>query len=378
MAQNKEQIPNHSALLIEDSQKAEDIWIIQILRWVIYAAIFLLFSIGLKSIYSDHHQHGYILFFFALLMILNISIFHRTKSEKTFRHMFIVTVAALFIYLTASGGEANTGPLWFYVFPPLIFYLLGLKLGLIMITTCLLLIAIIFKFPELPFVTTEYNPDFQLRYLTSISFVTVFSYIVDLSRRRAKMQLIDLAVKYEHAAKTDELTQLSNRREMLTRLNSEFYRYQRHGHHFSVVLMDIDHFKHINDQYGHDAGDAILTQFSEQLMAQSRQLDLAARWGGEEFLILLPETSLVQALAIAERLRARIEDTEFRYQNLVIPVRISAGVCSISQFETIEGLLRQTDMNLYEAKMKGRNRIIPMVKTSSSNSTQQNVTKANH
>jgi diguanylate cyclase (GGDEF)-like protein len=299
-------------------------------------------------------------------MLLNVSIFERSESEKFFRTFFVLTVATLFIYLTASGGENNTGPLWFYVFPPLIFYLLGLRLGLTVITSCFLLIAVIFKFPELPFVTTKYHPDFQLRFLTSISFVTVFSYTLDFSRRRARDELIRLADKYEHASKTDELTQLSNRREMLSRLNAEFYRYQRHGHHFSVMLIDIDHFKHINDQYGHDAGDAVLKQFSEQLTAHSRQLDLAARWGGEEFLVLLPETSLVQALSIAERLRAKIEATEFNYQNLVIPVRISAGVCSISQFESTEGLLRQTDMNLYEAKMKGRNRIIPMVKTNSS------------
>ncbi len=349
-----------------DPQRAEDIWILQILQWIVYVAIFLLISIGVKSIYSGHIEHGYILFFFALLMLLNVSIFERSESEKFFRTFFVLTVATLFIYLTASGGENNTGPLWFYVFPPLIFYLLGLRLGLTVITSCFLMIAVIFKFPELPFVTTKYHPDFQLRFLTSISFVTVFSYTLDFSRRRARDELIRLADKYEHASKTDELTQLSNRREMLSRLNAEFYRYQRHGHHFSVMLIDIDHFKHINDQYGHDAGDVVLKQFAEQLTAHSRQLDLAARWGGEEFLVLLPETSLVQALSIAERLRAKIEATEFNFQNLVIPVRISAGVCSISQFESTEGLLRQTDMNLYEAKMKGRNRIIPMVKTNSS------------
>lgn len=361
---NTDHIPNS----VIDPQAAEDTWIMQVLQWVGYAAIFILISIGIKSIYSHHNQHGYILFFFALMLTLNVAIYHRTRSEDTYRYIIIFTAAALFIYLTASGGENNTGPLWFYVFPPLIFYLLGLKLGLIVITTCFLSIAFIFKFPSMPFVSTEYHPDFQLRFLTSISFVTVFSYVLDFSRRRARNELIELAAKYETAAKTDELTQLSNRREMLARLNTEFYRYQRHGHHFSVILMDIDHFKHINDQYGHDAGDAVLKQFSEQLLSHSRQLDLAARWGGEEFLILLPETSLVQALAIAERLRARIETTEFHYQNLVIPVRMSAGVCSISQFETIEGLLRQTDMNLYEAKMKGRNRIIPMVKSNSTSS----------
>ncbi|ARU58745.1 signal transduction diguanylate cyclase [Oleiphilus messinensis] len=337
----------------------------QVLQWLTYAGVFVLIAIGIKSILSEHLRHGYILFVFALLMMLNLVILHRTGSGNTFLRIFIGIVAALFIYLVATGGESNTGPLWFYVFPPLIFYMLGLRQGLVVMTSCLLVIAVIFKFPELPFVITEYNPDFQLRFLTSMTFVTVFSYILDFSRRRARNDLIDLAERYDLASRTDELTRLSNRRDMRNRLDTEYYRFKRHGHHFSVVLMDIDHFKRINDGYGHDAGDEVLKDFAKLLKEHSRHLDVISRWGGEEFLILLPETSLVQALALAERLRFAVESAEFSYQSMLIPVTMSAGVCSISQFESIEGLLRQTDINLYEAKMKGRNRIVPMVKSTS-------------
>ncbi len=342
----------------------EDSWIMQILEWVSYAGIFMLIAIGTKSIYTGNQHHGYILFGFAFSLLINAAYFNQSKNEHHFRVALISIAAVLFVYLTATGGESNTGPLWFYVFPPLIFYLAGLQVGIILMTSCFILVAIIFRFPDLPFVTTRYAPDFQLRFLASFCFVTTFSYLLDHSRRRARKELVDLALQYETASKTDELSGLYNRREMMHRLEAELQRYQRYCHHFSIILMDIDHFKSINDNYGHDAGDEILKRFSKLIKSYSRQMDVVARWGGEEFLIMLPETTLVQALALAERVRSSIEQEAFYFQNTQIDVRMSAGVCSISQTENLVGLLRQADMNLYEAKSKGRNRIVPMVKSS--------------
>ena len=336
----------------------------KVLEWVCYAGIFMLVAIGTKSYYTGNHHHAHVLWFFAGLLLANATLFNTSKNETRFRIALIIIAAVLFIYLTATGGESNTGPLWFYVFPPLIFYLAGLRFGIILMATCMVLVLIIFRFPELPFVTTEYSADFQLRFLTSFCFVTSFSYLLDHSRRRARNELINMAIQYETASKTDELTGLYNRREMMHRLEAEMQRFQRYCHHFSVILIDIDHFKSINDNYGHPAGDEVLKRFSKLLKSYSRQMDVVGRWGGEEFLIMLPETTLVQSLALAERVRSSIEQENFYYQNMLIEVRMSAGVCSISQTEHLVGLLKQADMNLYEAKSKGRNRIVPMVKSS--------------
>ncbi len=95
----------------------------------------------------------------------------------------------------------------------------------------------------------------------------------------------------------------------------------------------------------------------------SRKVDTVARWGGEEFLILLPDTSLVQALALAERIRVKIQDHAFIYKFERISITSSAGVCSISQSKDLETMLKQADIYLYDAKVKGRNRIVPNVKT---------------
>lgn len=224
-------------------------------------------------------------------------------------------------------------------------------------------VLVIFFFPEIPFVTTEYDADFKLRFIATLSFVTACAYILDDARRTAKNELIDMATLYEYAARTDELTSLSNRRDMKECLDKEFYRHQRSNSYFSIIIMDIDHFKRVNDTYGHDAGDAVLKEFSSLLKGLSRKIDVVSRWGGEEFLMLLPDTSLLQALTLAERLRAAVENHSFNYKFETIPITMSAGVCAVSQYEDINRILKQADINLYEAKVKGRNRIEPAVKS---------------
>ncbi|RMF15969.1 MAG: GGDEF domain-containing protein [Gammaproteobacteria bacterium] len=334
---------------------------ITILRGICWAGMFTLAGIGTKAWWAGHSLYGLSLYFFAAAMLLNLFIHYQTRNDNLFRNAFLIIVGMLFAYLAATGGESNTGILWWYVFPPFVFYLVGLKRGLLMMGLMALIILIVFNFPQLPFVRAEYSLDFQIRFLASMSFLTTFCYVLDYSRRKTADELLNMARLYEQASRTDELTQLPNRRDMRQRLDQEYYRYKRHGRHFSVILLDIDHFKQINDTFGHDAGDFVLTRFAEIVNDTIRKMDAAARWGGEEFLVLLPDTSLVQALALAERLRENVEQARIRYKQTVIPVTTSAGVCSIGQTKDLEALLKQADINLYQAKIKGRNRVIPPV-----------------
>ncbi|HCA12152.1 MAG TPA: GGDEF domain-containing protein, partial [Marinobacter adhaerens] len=135
---------------------------------------------------------------------------------------------------------------------------------------------------------------------------------------------------------------------------------------FSIALIDLDLFKQINDQFGHDAGDDVLREFAALMRTVIRQADVAARWGGEEFLVLLPDTSLLQALSLAERLRSQVARHPFRFRDQALPVTISAGVCSIAKARSLDDLLKQADLNLYNAKESGRNRIAPRVRSQES------------
>lgn len=345
----------------QSAAEEEEVRVAKVLTWLSLMAVLFLVGFGVKSYSAGNLTHTYAQWIFAGVLGLNLLIHWRTGNRKLFKGAILVIVALLFGYLVSSGGESNTGPLWLYVFPPLLFYVTSLKAGSAMIVGFLVYSVVVFQFPGLPFVTTEYDSDFKLRFFSTIMFESVFCFTLDASRRKTRNELMDLALMHEQAARTDELTRLSNRRDMQQRLTMEFARYQRSGHYFSIVLVDLDLFKGINDNFGHNAGDAVLRQFSRILRNVVRTTDLAARWGGEEFLILLPDTSLLQALTLAERLREEVAQTQFIFEDERLSVTISAGVSSVTQSDSINHLLRQVDMNLYDAKQGGRNRIAPAV-----------------
>ena len=158
---------------------------------------------------------------------------------------------------------------------------------------------------------------------------------------------------------TDELTGLVNRRRFLDALRSEISRGQRLGGQLSVVLADLDDFKLVNDRFGHHAGDEVLLAFADLLRAHGRDVDVAARLGGEEFAILLPETGIDGASAGAERLRRSLAELALPLGNNGEGVHVTAsfGVAQLSNGQSLDALLRAADSALYKAKGKGKNRV---------------------
>ncbi len=162
-----------------------------------------------------------------------------------------------------------------------------------------------------------------------------------------------------NAANKDYLTQIYNKKYFVDRFKMEFSYSKRHEVPLSLIIFDLDHFKRINDSHGHDAGDYILQELAAQITAIKREEDLFARFGGEEFVLLLRDTLKDSAVQIAEKLRARIEEVLFTFQNTKIPVTISAGVATFDKnnYKTHETFFRATDMQLLRAKNGGRNQI---------------------
>lgn len=176
------------------------------------------------------------------------------------------------------------------------------------------------------------------------------------------------AAQLEHArelgfmrslAERDALTGLHNRRSFDEHLNAEVARFDRYRRPFALVMMDIDHFKSVNDQYGHDAGDAVLRRVGQVIATSLRDVDVAARYGGEEFALLLPETDKTDALEIAERIRKRIAEAPVEWRGQSIAVTSSAGVAAIPERNVdVTNVVRVADQLLYEAKRQGRNRVV--------------------
>ncbi len=159
------------------------------------------------------------------------------------------------------------------------------------------------------------------------------------------------------AARADPLTGLMNRRAMLEHLENQAARFQRSAVPFSVLLGDLDRFKDINDSFGHDVGDQVLTQTAQELGRGMRPQDLTARWGGEEFLILLPDTDLTAAVVVAERVRQRVAARPLSVGDQVLYVTLSIGVAVYKAHDSVHQCIKAADVALYQAKRGGRNRV---------------------
>ncbi len=166
-------------------------------------------------------------------------------------------------------------------------------------------------------------------------------------------------------AQTDPLTRLCNRRSLTEMLENEMNRCLRNLAPCSLIMCDIDHFKQVNDEYGHQAGDDVLVKVADLLREQLRPYDLAARYGGEEFCLVLPETNLPHATEVAERIRQEIQGYRFTGNLGTLKLTISLGVATISGHRELsqDELIRMADEALYLAKHNGRNRVETMQKS---------------
>jgi diguanylate cyclase (GGDEF)-like protein len=160
-------------------------------------------------------------------------------------------------------------------------------------------------------------------------------------------------------ATTDSLTEVANRRSFLDRGEVERERAIQYGGPLSVLLLDVDHFKRVNDTYGHAAGDAVLRTLSETVRRSARKTDLVGRLGGEEFAVLLPRTGVAAAQELAERIRLGVASTLVRVGTESLAVTVSIGVATMAgPAEPVEAMLRRADLLMYDAKVGGRNRVV--------------------
>lgn len=187
--------------------------------------------------------------------------------------------------------------------------------------------------------------DHELGYLGRVWFFSDFT-----SHKQAEHALKDLAL-------TDSLTRIPNRRHFTMRAKEEFARSKRYQHPLSFVMFDIDHFKKINDEYGHGTGDKVLKVLCQQSLTILRETDFMARYGGEEFVILMPDTPVKDAAVSAERLREHIAEQAITTNTGTIRVTISLGVAQVGLADhSMADTLKRADDALYKAKDEGRNR----------------------
>ena len=202
-----------------------------------------------------------------------------------------------------------------------------------------------------PLVTDGLGVMLQAYLAYAIMIVALF-FLADVQQRVAAME--ETARTMRKLANTDALTGLANRRQAEEQLARELRRAERYGRVFSLLMLDIDNFKDLNDRFGHQAGDDVLMDLSRRLEAMVRASDTVARWGGEEFMLLAPETQLEDARRLAELVRRHVDDNLLADR---FAVTVSLGVASYRPSDTVQSLVARSDAALYLAKRGGRNQV---------------------
>lgn len=324
------------------------------------AGMFLTGALGALSLFNGNLPLG-------LLLVISCSIFglayriHKKTGNSSFASAVIIYLLyLLMIYLVYTGGVENTGPLWIFLVSPVSLFIHGLRKGLIEISCFLIVICVImFSDAEL-FANVAYATEFKLRLIYSFVTVTFLSACYEYSREQSYKNTLKISKQYEQLALFDQLTKLANRRGAIQKLEFEQASIARNKDPLSVILCDVDYFKRVNDQYGHNAGDAVLVKLGEIFTKLIRQQDTVARWGGEEFLFVLPQTTAENAAILAKKIHHVLRDEVISFQDFNITITVSMGIEQMDVNQAIDDVINRADKYLYQAKHAGRNRTFPV------------------
>lgn len=340
---------------------------------LVVIAISILTGFGFRNLLGDSRLEGIFDFLVAGFCLYSVVAIRNKMHGTVFYRIAVALLGLLFIYLGTLGSEHGHRAIWILTYPIFAIFMLGARHGL---AYTLILFAAWIGFFFLPTEATgaaDYPSEFVIRFVICfmlITFVAVFAervreiYFVALNQHseRLRSENLQLALAEDEMrdlANRDELTGSPNRRAILTDLHQQLARAASTGSHLAVALIDLDRFKSINDSYGHAGGDEILIQFVRFMATHIRHQDRFGRYGGEEFLLLLPQTSQDALHAILERIRRSIERHDFSLSDACVNVTVSIGAASATgaQLDADE-MLRAADQALYAAKHAGRNRVV--------------------
>lgn len=313
---------------------------------------------GVSAVVNGRVQLAVFLAVSAFAALGTFLYLRHTSDYRGAGHMVVGIVSVVFAYLICTGGVEGTGPLWCYSVVPLVLFLYGARRGLIWIGTLMAFAGIVLFVPDMPLLRADYSFAFKSRFMASFGAVVIMSLLYEYARETSYRRMLSLQLDARQEARTDPLTGLANRRHMFERIESVRTEAERRDCPFSLLLCDLDHFKRINDRHGHGFGDEVLLAVTRVFEDTLRGEDLIARWGGEEFLVLLPCTDQDAAARLAEKLRARVENLALMHGGERVPVTLSIGVQQFDPALDVDRNIVAADRKLYLAKQQGRNRVV--------------------
>lgn len=285
---------------------------------------------------------------FAIFVLVAI---HNSPNVERWALIYLVPFFLTMMFSMVSQTSNITVFAWVLLIPILSHLLLGRKFGLVISCIFFVSTAVIYviKNQDKP----ELLEPLAIANVSLIAFcVLAFSHVYELTRERSELRLLQLA-------QTDALTGLANRIRLKETFERERNRAQRENTPTSLIVLDLDHFKAVNDQFGHEAGDIALKKIADILNQSLRATDLPARMGGEEFGIVLPNTDTLQAIDVSEKIRKSVEDLDLLFDGQAIHLTLSGGIAELNKDGSdLRSLLSSADKRLYQAKASGRNQIV--------------------
>lgn len=287
-----------------------------------------------------------------------------TGRIKFAEELFVCALYFNFCWLTyhLGGVDAPTAP-WLIICPVVAILLGGVATGIfwLILSCAAVLVFYFFQVFGIALPLVQITHLLLLRLVVGIGlFIVVVSLVLyfEFTKTQGMVKLEQALKIIQELALRDELTGIYNRRHILNRVAAEKERADRLATPFCVCLLDIDHFKRINDTYGHSAGDTVLRTFAEVVQRNIRNVDSFGRYGGEEFLVVFPQTDLDEVMALAERVRAEIERVNYAHLSTTLTITVSIGIARYQSGENIEQTIANADIALYKAKSGGRNFIV--------------------
>lgn len=311
------------------------------------------------AFYNNNILLGTALIIASFIYFIGYFVYIKFKNSALSSVIVLYSLYLLMFYLVYTGGVANSGPLWIFIVAPVSLIIHGFKRGLFDISIFITIVGIIMFMPTEIIAHPAYNKEFKLRLIYSFLTVTFLSALYEYLRQQSVKRILELTKEYRKLAHFDPLTHLSNRRDALIILKREQARMLRTKEPLSVALCDIDHFKKVNDNYGHNAGDAVLVDLAKIFSDSIREQDCVARWGGEEFLFIFPQTSAKNAYIITDKIKQKVQEHLIHYHGEKIKVTFSMGIEEIHNNQSADEVINSADKYLYQAKNSGRNQIFP-------------------
>lgn len=312
-------------------------------------------------------------------LFIGLLLLRSLKNGRIIYRINALLFGSLVIYMMVIGGESGSKILWMYTFPLISFFLFGKKEGLFWSGFLLFITLLVFWNPLQGNLIFNYGLEFQTRFLTTYIIVSTITYwfekyrfqykhgmeeknrILEEEKERLEYEIKErkrLENELRLLASTDPLTGAANHRHFMEIADKEYDRFKRYSHRLAFAMMDIDHFKRVNDTYGHPTGDEVLKGLVQHCNLHLRKSDYMGRLGGEEFGLLLIETTPPDAKLVVERLRKKLAEFSLPVHDGNLQVTVSIGVTKVLKDDTsFEQAMKRADNALYRAKSAGRNRV---------------------